>query len=126
MSNQQMYEATDMDYGSENFRSVERVRSCEAASADDGPQARQDSAVVQRHPSPSSSQDGLVAIRTSRALAVPLSVRSGTVLRAKGAGSLRVSFCADGRSPCASASADGAGARTSLRTEHETKQSIDG
>jgi len=27
MSNQQMYEATDMDYGSEGFRSVERARS---------------------------------------------------------------------------------------------------
>ena len=27
MSNQQMYEATDMEYGSENFRSSERVRS---------------------------------------------------------------------------------------------------
>ena len=27
MSNQQMYEATDMEYGSENFRTVERVRS---------------------------------------------------------------------------------------------------
>jgi hypothetical protein len=27
MSNQQMYEATDMDYGTENFRSVERIRS---------------------------------------------------------------------------------------------------
>jgi hypothetical protein len=27
MSNQQMYEATDMEYGSDNFRSVERVRS---------------------------------------------------------------------------------------------------
>lgn len=27
MSNQQMYEATDMEYGSENFRTFERVRS---------------------------------------------------------------------------------------------------
>lgn len=27
MSNQQMYEATDMEYGSESFRSFERVRS---------------------------------------------------------------------------------------------------
>lgn len=27
MSNQQMYEATDMEYGSENSRSFERVRS---------------------------------------------------------------------------------------------------
>jgi hypothetical protein len=27
MSNQQMYEATDMEYGSDGFRSYERVRS---------------------------------------------------------------------------------------------------
>jgi hypothetical protein len=27
MSNQQMYEASDMDYGTENFRTVDRARS---------------------------------------------------------------------------------------------------